>query len=116
MIKEFLKNQIENFSSILIYFLFSIIFVLSFTQCIQPDNIIHDKIVNTSISSNKRYKAEIKTDKTHNYYFLTVYNMEKDSFIAFDSLICMKGYHEPVFNLTWNEKQSLLELTLDNDF
>lgn len=42
--------------------------------------------------------------------------MERDSSILFDSLICKKGYHEPVLNLKWNDPQNSFEIIIDNDF
>ena len=104
-----LKSSILNI-------IFAVIFIFSVCQCKQPYSIIPDKTIKTSVSSNNRYKAEIKSDKTLSYYFLTIKNMERDSSVIIDTLICVKGYHEPIFNLNWNDPKSLLEITVDSDF
>jgi len=96
--------------------IFATIIIIVLSQCAQPNNINHDKIIKTLISSNNRYKAEIKTDKTFSYYFLTIKNMHGDSTLIFDSLICIKSYHNPIINLNWKDPQSLLEISVDNDF
>ncbi|MBK8625338.1 MAG: hypothetical protein IPN86_07180 [Saprospiraceae bacterium] len=91
-------------------------FIICLIQCNHPSNVIHDKTMKTSVSSNNIFKAEIKTDKTKSSYFLIIKTMDKDTTMIFDSLICVKGYHEPKFNLNWKDSQSLLEISVDNDF
>lgn len=42
--------------------------------------------------------------------------MERDSSVIIDTLICVKGYHEPIFHLNWNDPKNLLEISVDSDF
>jgi hypothetical protein len=100
----------------IIQILYGATFIICLSQCNQPPKVFHDKTLKTSVSSNNSFKAEIKTDKTLSYYFLIIKTMDKDTSIIFDSLICVKGYHEPKFNLDWKDSQSLLEISVDNDF
>ncbi|MBK8054898.1 MAG: hypothetical protein IPK35_16910 [Saprospiraceae bacterium] len=60
--------------------------------------------------------AEIKTNKTLSHYNLIIKNMHKDSSVLLDTLLCLKGYHDPIFSLNWKDPKSILEVTVDNDF
>ncbi len=68
------------------------------------------------MSSDKKFKAEIKSDMTSNYYYLTINKTDKESYFLIDSLICIKGYHDPIFNLNWKNNENILNISIDNDF
>ena len=100
-----------KFEAKLIY----LVFLICLIQCEQSKKIELQSILK-SVSKGNKYKAEIKSDKTLNYYFLIIKNMEQDSSVIIDTLICKKGYHEPIFGLDWKEQKGILEISVDNDF